>query len=253
MPFYSAYSTDAAHQHAAYFTTRREPRLVGASEARRGSRSSYIGTEVFLALVDPAQAPFSGDLRQLSIQTLCTNRDLPLQMPTGIGKTDFALDAAAPLASIRVISGPSRPYGPLADGALAWRAISHLTLNYLSLVNTTPQEGATALRDLLEVYAAGGDASARKQIDGIRSVHTERVVRRLPGPGPLAFGRGLEIAVLVDELAFAGGSAYLLGAVLSHFLARHVSINSFTETVLRSHGRGEINRWVPQWGARPTL
>ena len=44
----------------------------------------------------------------------------------------------------------------------------------------------------------------------------------------------------VDELAFEGGSAYLLGSVLSHFFNRYVSINSFTETILRSLGRGEI-------------
>ena len=85
LPFYSAYSTDEEHQQSAYFTTRREPRLVSPAQKRRGSRSSYIGTEVFLSLVDPAQAPFSGDLRQLSIQALCTNRDLVLQMPVGLG------------------------------------------------------------------------------------------------------------------------------------------------------------------------
>ena len=69
----------------------------------------------------------------------------------------------------------------------------------------------------------------------------------------LAFGRGLEITIDVDELAFEGGSAFLLGTVLAQFFAGYVSINSFTETVLRSPGRGEIYRWVPQWGARPTL
>ncbi len=253
LPFYSAYSTDGEQKGAAYFTTRREPRLIGASEARRGSRSSYIGSEVFLALVDPEQAPFSADLRQLSIQALCTNRDLPLQMPVGVGTTDLLLDAAAPVASIRVVSGPGRPYGPLVDGAVAWRAISHLSLNYLSLVDATAREGATALRDLLQLYAPGANASARKQIDGVRSVHVGRVVRRLPVSGPLAFGRGVQITVGVDDLAFEGGSAYLLGGVLSQFFARHVSINSFTETVLRSETRGEIGRWVPQWGARPTL
>jgi type VI secretion system protein ImpG len=182
-------------------------------------------------------------LRQLSIQALCTNRDLVLHMPIGIAKSDLTLDVAAPVASIRVVSGPSRPYGPLADGAVAWRAINHLALNYLSLVNTTSQEGATALRDLLQLYAAGADAGTRRQVDGIKSV----------APGPLTFGRGLEISVSVDELAFEGSHAFLLGAVLERYFARHVSINSFTETVLRSETRGEINRWVPQWGTRPTL
>src|SRR5688572_7513296 len=265
LPFYAAYSADEAHQRSAYFTTRREPRLVSAASRRRGVRSSYIGTEVFLALVDSAQAPFSGDLRQLSIQTLCTNRDLVLQMPVGITRSDFTLDAAAPVARIRVVSGPSRPYAPLADGAVAWRAISHLSLNYLSLVDSTAAEGAAALRDLLELYSASSDVSARKQIEGIRSVRVNPVVRRLPAvwrdgaggrgrtPSMLAFGRGVEIVVDVDELAFEGGSAFLLGSVLNHYFARYVSINSFTETALRSLGRGEINRWMPQWGARPTL
>jgi type VI secretion system protein ImpG len=263
LPFYAAYTTDDDQHRAAYFTTRREPRLVPASQRRRGVRSSYIGTEVFLALVDSAQAPFSGDLRQLSIQTLCTNRDLVLQMPVGITRSDFTLDAAAPVARIRVASGPSRPYAPLADGAVAWRAISHLSLNYLSLVDSTDAEGAAALRDLLELYSATSDLSARKQIEGIRSVRVQPVVRRLPpprrdrlsarAPSMLAFGRGVEIAVEVDELAFEGGSAFLLGSVLNQYFSRYVSINAFTETVLRSLGRGEINRWVPQWGARPTL
>jgi type VI secretion system protein ImpG len=258
-PFYATYGTDV-HARAAYFTTRREPRLVSASQKRRGTRSSYVGTEVFLALVDPQHAPFSGDLRQLSVQTLCTNRDLPLQMAVGVAKSDLSLDLAAPVASIGVASGPSRPYAPLADGAVAWRAISHLSLNYLSLVNASEPEGAKALRELLGLYSAGGDAGAKKLIEGVRSVEVSPVVRRLPPAGgparmrsTLAFGRGLEIAVTVDELAFEGTGAYLLGAVLDRFFARYVSINSFTETVLRSVQRGEISRWVPQWGARPTL
>jgi type VI secretion system protein ImpG len=165
-----------------------------------------------------------------------------------------------------VVSGPSRPYAPLADGAVAWRAISHLSANYLSLVNSTAQEGAAALRDVLELYASSADVSARKQIEGIRSVQVQPVVRRLPAadaasPGghaegsasTLAFGRGLEISMEVDELAFEGASALMLGSVLHHYFSRYVSVNSFVETVVRSQGRGEICRWMPQWGARPTL
>ena len=253
LPFYAAYGADQDGQQSAYFTTRREPRLVTAAARRRGVRTSYIGTEVFLSLVDAAQAPFSGDLRQLSIETLCTNRDLVLQMPVGIAAGDLSLDMAAPVKAIRVVSGPSSPYAPIADGAVSWRAISHLSLNYLSLTQSTPEEGAAALRDLLELYAATADVNARRQIEGVRSVRTARVVRRLREPGPLAFGRGLEITLNVDELAFEGASAYLLGAVLDRYFARHVSINSFTETVLRSDARGEISRWGMQQGARPTL
>ena len=252
-PFYAAYSADADRAHTAYFTTRREPRLMSSAQKRRGTRSSYIGTEVFLSLVDSAQAPFGDDLRQLSMQALCTNRDLVLLMPLGSGKSDLMLDVSAPVTSIRVISGPSRPSAPVVDGSVAWRGISHLSLNYLSLVDSPAQEGAASLRDLLDLYAPSADAAAHRQIEGIRSVQVARVVRRLPAAGPIAFGRGLEVTVKVDDQAFHGSSAFMLGAVLAHFFGRYVSINSFTETVLRSDNRGEINRWEPQWGARPTL
>jgi type VI secretion system protein ImpG len=187
------------------------------------------------------------------VQALCTNRDLVLRMPLGSGQTDLVLDIGGPVTSIRVVTGPSRPYAPLADGKVAWRAISPLSLNYLSLVDSTPQEGAAALRELLGLYATQTDQAGARQIEGIRGVAVTSVVRRLPMVGPISFGRGLEIGVSVDERAFTGGSAFLLGAVLDRYFARHVSLNSFTETVLRSDSRGEINRWVPQWGSRPTL
>jgi type VI secretion system protein ImpG len=263
LPFYTAYSADEAGHSHAYFTTRRQLRLLTTEQRRKGVRSSYVGTETFISLVDPMQAPFSGDLRQLSLRVLCTNRDLVLHMPNGQRTTDFTLDSAAPVERIRIVSGPSRPAAPVADGPIAWRAVSHLSLNYLSLVDASAEEGAAALRELLELYASHEDPSARKQIDGIRSVTINPVVRRLPPPAvapgtrrvasTLAFGRGLEIVLDVDEMAFAGGSAFVLGAVLNHYFARHVSINSFTELVLRSQARGEINRWATEWGVRPTL
>lgn len=253
LPFYSADSTDLEHHQPAYFTTRREPRVIPPDQRRRGPRSSYIGSEVYLSLVDATQAPFSADLRQLSVKALCTNRDLVLHMPVGLGASDFSLNIAAPVTSVRTISGPSRPYSAIADRAIAWRAISHLSLNYLSLVNASGPQAAGALRDLLELYATTTDVSARRQIEGIQSVNVRRVVRRLPMRGPIAFGRGLEVTIDVDEMAFEGGSAFLLGAVLERHFARYVSLNSVTELVLRSQSRGEINRWTANWGTRPTL
>jgi type VI secretion system protein ImpG len=75
-------------------------------------------------------------------------------------------------------------------------------------------------------------------------------VRRLPTPGPLAFARGLQIALECDETAFEGGSAFMFAAVLERFFAKYASINSFSETVLRSVQRGEIMRWPARIGGR---
>jgi type VI secretion system protein ImpG len=251
-PLYAAFHDDHP-DHQAYFTVRREPRLLSSSQQRTGFRSSYVGTEVFISIVDPKEAPFTGDLRQLALTTLCTNRDLPLQMPIGVAKTDFTLDAAAPVQSIRCVKGPSKPYSPLAAGALAWRAVSLLSLNYLSLLDANEREGAAALRELLQLYAANVEAAAPRQIEGVRSVAARAVTRRLPVAGPIAFGRGLEITLGVDELAFEGGSAFLFAAVMHRFFTRHVSLNSFVETRLRSASRGEVMCWRPQCGARAIL
>lgn len=249
LPFYSAYHHEGP-QHAAYYTVQREPRLASAAQKQKGARSSYVGSEVFISLVDPEEAPFSAALSQLSIAARVTNRDLPLHMPVGTARSDFVLDTSAPISGVRVIRGPSRPYSALREGAVAWRFVNHLSLNHLSLVNQDERSGAAALREMLELYALAGDPAIARQIEGLRRVSVQPLVRRLPLPGPVSFGRGLQIALEVDELAFQGASPFLFGAVLEQFLARHVSINSFTETVLRTQGRGEIMRWVPRCGKR---
>ncbi|SFO11814.1 type VI secretion system baseplate subunit TssF [Nitrosospira briensis] len=252
LPFYAAYHTESVGKQG-YFTLQREPRLLSVTQKRVGTRSSYIGSEVFLSLVDPEEAPYSSDLRQLAITTLCTNRDLVLQMPLGLGKTDFTLDTAAPLEAIRCVKGPSRPYSPLWTGALAWQFVSHLSLNYLSLMDNSEHEGAAALREMLELYAMTTDAGVKKQIEGVRKLSVRPIIGRLPSPGLITHGRGLEIVLQLEELAFQGNSAFLFGSVMEQFFARYVSLNSFTETVLSSSERGEIMRWRPRCGTRPIL
>lgn len=252
LPFYAAFHSEHP-EHQAYFSLQREPRLLSAAQKRTGFRSSYVGSEVFLSLVDSREAPFDKDLRQLAITARCTNRDLPLTMPVGAGATDFTLEAAAPVVGIRCIKGPSKPWSSLREGNAPWQLISHLSLNYLDLVDSGEGEAAAALREMLELHATLGDAGMAKQIEGLRSVRVKPLVRRFPLPGPLTFGRGLQIELEVDELAFQGGSAFLFGAVMEQFFARHVSINAFTETVLRSASRGEVMRWVPRVGDRAIL
>ena len=115
MPFYAAFHHEA-HDHDAYFSLQREPRLMSTAQQRDGPRSSYIGSEVFLTIVDAREAPYSASLQQLGVKALCSNRDLPLLMPTGQPGGDLALEGTAPLKSIRILKGPSRPLSALREG-----------------------------------------------------------------------------------------------------------------------------------------
>jgi type VI secretion system protein ImpG len=167
--------------------------------------------------------------------------------------TDFTLQLSAPVEAVRCVAGPSKPRPSFAEGDAAWRLISHLSLNYLSLVDTNPEQGAAALRELLSLYADLDELHITRQIEGLRSVTTKPVTRRALVPGPIAFCRGLEITLTCGEESFEGTGVFLLGAVLEQFFAKYVSINSFTETVLRTLGRGEIMRWRTRIGQRHTL
>ncbi|HEX7129556.1 MAG TPA: type VI secretion system baseplate subunit TssF [Rhodanobacteraceae bacterium] len=237
----------------AFYTLRREPRLLSDRQRRVGARSSYVGSEVFIALVDSNDAPYSTQLRQVGMQLLCTNRDLPLQMPVGKSHTDFTLDTGAPVTSIRCVAGPTKPRASSASGETAWRLISHLQLNYVSLLGEGNEQGAAALREMLTLYCDEFDAGARRQIEGVKAVSAQPVVRRIPVPGPISFGRGLEITLTCDDGAFEGTGAFLLGSVMQHFFTRYVSVNSFIETVLRTLERNEVARWPARLGKRQIL
>ncbi|MBX3382429.1 MAG: type VI secretion system baseplate subunit TssF [Phycisphaeraceae bacterium] len=265
-PFYSATDADGddMREAGAYFATHRVPRALSDRERRQGPRASYTGSEVYVSIVDASAAPYSTDIRQLAVETLCTNRDLPLQMPVGKSKTDFTLDVGAPVEHVRVVTGPTPPRPSHAEGDTSWRLISHLTLNYLSITDDRhdPQDtsdaltqrlGSAALRDLLKLYGDIGDPAIRKQIEGVRAVSAEPITRRLPSPGAVAFGRGLQVTVTLEESMFEGLGVFILGAVLDQFFARYVSINSFTETAVRTTERGEIMRWSARVGHRPLL
>ena len=253
-PFYAATARDAdSGRGGAYFAVNRLPRAPSAKEKRGEVRSKYPGSEVFISLVDASAAPYRSDLKQLSVETLCTNRDLPLQIPEKLEGTDFKLEVAAPLLSVRSVAGPTRPSHTHPEGEFAWRLINHLSLNYQSLTDADSGQGAVAFRDLLRLYADNEDPQIAKQIDSVRSVAAKPISRQAPGPGPIAFARGLEVSVTMEEEGFVGTGIFLLGSVLDHFLAKYVSINSFTETVVRSATRGEVMRWPARVGRRHIL
>src|SRR5262249_4846489 len=117
-PFYA--TADAEDRRAdGYFTMRREPRALSELQRRDGTRAGYIGSEGVPALVDPREAPYSSQIRQLGVEVLATNRDLPLLIPVGSDR-DFSLAVSAPVTGVRCLRGPSRPRSAVPEGEMAW-------------------------------------------------------------------------------------------------------------------------------------
>lgn len=252
LPFYGLKDEHVPAQDAAFYTVQRKPRLLSSKHFTSGARSAYLGQEMFISLVDSHEAPYSSKLAQLGIKTLCSNRDLPMQIPLGQKNGDFTLGVNAPVDKIRCVAGPTRPDVQAASGEYAWRLVNHLSLNYLSLIDDNPDEGAAALRELLQLYNNGNTVSER-QINGLLSVSARAVTRRLPIPGPISFGRGMEIIIKFDRTCFEAGGMFMFGSVLTEFFRKYVSINHMTETIVLTDNNTEVAKWPVKTGLRPLL
>jgi type VI secretion system protein ImpG len=175
-------------------------------------------------------------------------------MAVGVGRTDFTMALNVPVNAVRCVTGPTLPKPSHTEGRFFWRLISHLSLNYLTLVDSAKgDEGAAGLRELLGLYIEENDRQAVRQVEGLLTVKSRPIIRRVAAPGPISFARGLEITLTFDEAAFEGTGVFMLGAVLEQFFAKYVSLNSFTETVVRTKQRGEIMRWPSRMGIRQIL
>lgn len=250
-PFYSAEDfTPISETHPAYYSLRRRMRQRSEKQRLKGTRTSYLGSEVYLTLTDRTQAPYPGDIKQLAVKALCTNRDLPMLTAVGSGDTDFSLPEGGPVSEIRAIVPPTRPRPSLADGQQAWQLISHLSLNYLSIADADRGQAASALREIVGLYTPLGDPALTKQMEGLVSVVSRPIVRRMAEDVLSTAVRGIEMRVGFDESFFEGTGCYLLGAVLEAFFAKYVALNSFTETVIHSQQRGDIARWPARSGRR---
>jgi type VI secretion system protein ImpG len=260
-PLYSA--TAARSATGLSYTIRRLPRRRTIEEKKYGPVSDYAGTDVFLSLGERSDPDELQRVAEISVEALCTNRHLAERLPVGESGADFRLLDDVEL-TLRCIAGPTRALepaltasvgkGPDASiGDVAWRLVSMLSLNHLGLVERAAGDGAKALRETLVLFADLADNATERKIRGIRSLDARPIVRRLRQPHGAAAARGLEITVVLEEKAFEGSGAFLLGAILDRFFAEYVAINHFTQTVVRSPERGEIMRWPPRIGLRGVL
>ncbi len=233
-PFY-------AFRHA----TRHENKCFWHAVRRPSTAPNDEGTEVFLTLTDLGGRPTKPGAEALTVRCTCTNRDLPGRLPFGNETGDFELEAVPivkKVVSLRKPGSSLRP--PLGRGAL-WRLISHLSLNYLSLVD----EGKEAFQEILSLYNFSESPHLRRQIQGIVSIHSRRHMAPVSSEHGIAFARGSRVEIQLDEDQFVGGGVYLFLSVLERFLGLYTSMNSFTQLVAFTNQRKEIlKEWPPRSG-----
>jgi len=250
VPLYALGALMYDWREALFFVPRLTMRRLSTKAQRLQRRGDYIGTETYISLSAPGNPDRIGEIRELAIKALVTNRELAGEL-TFRGTQHFAVPGG-PVRAVSVLRSPSKPRPPLGLTDGAWRIIAHLTPNYATLA---PEIGddPSMLRDHLALYGRQDDAAMRRQIDGILGVSSRPVVRRIPGRGQMAVARGSNIKLRLDDGAYHNSRIFLFGAVVERFLAEFATINSFTETIVETAAEGVVSKWPARIGRRPMI
>ncbi|HEY1283987.1 MAG TPA: type VI secretion system baseplate subunit TssF [Steroidobacteraceae bacterium] len=220
--------------------------------ARRPTQGSGSGLDCFVRLVDLDLNPNLPANWVLSVQTTCTNGNLPSRLPFGGGHPHLRLmKPIATVTSVTAVTAPS-PSLRLPNRAQGWwRLVSHLLLNHLSI--TGGERGANALRELLMLYDFRDSRDTRALIDSLVSIDSKQRTARVSGQRG-ALCRGIEIELLLDDRVAAESGIFLLTAVLERVFALQANVNSFTQLSVALRGKpGFLHRWPPRAGHRPLL
>ena len=217
---------------------------------KASTRANDDGTEMFISLVDSSYRSARTGSETLTIRCTCTNRDLPSRLPWGNESGDFELESGAGVKRIVSLRKPTNSLRPPLRRGLQWRLISHLSLNFLSLV----EEGRGALQDILRLYNFTDETSLERQISGISEVKSKRHFARVLSEHGISFARGIRVEMEFDEENFVGSGVYLFASILEQFLGLYASLNSFSQLVVSSKQRKEVLReWRPRAGRKILL
>jgi type VI secretion system protein ImpG len=221
--------------------------------ARRPAGGRDKGTEVHLTLVDSDFDPAGPADEVLSVEALCTNRNLPTLLPYGGGWPALTLaGGGAAVKRITCLTAPTVPIRMSARGQYRWRLLSHLSLNHLSLCDG--EEGAAALREILMLYDLRDSNEIRAMLDGILAVESRPAAARVASRHWGAICQGNDVTVELDEGRFMGHGLFLFAAVLERFLGAYTTINSFVRLAVKLRGRqGYLRKWPARSGNRHLL
>ena len=234
-PFYS-------YRHA---TMRDKKQTFWHGNRRPSTRRNSEAIDVYLSLVDLSGKPVRPNVDTVTVRLTCTNGDLPSRLPFGNDKGDLDLEGAAPIKRILLLKKPTGTIRPPTGRNALWRLISHLSLNYLSLV----EDGREALQHILRLYNFTDSAYIQKQIEGVTKVDSARHFARVISEHGISFARGTRVNVELDEEQFVGGGVYLFASVLERFMGLYVSMNSFSQLVITTTQRREVlEHWPPRAG-----
>ncbi len=199
--------------------------------------------DTYVSFVDSAgeTSPIEG--QTATFRLTCSNRRLPEALQ--LGDIQVPSDSSPAFVKFRNITVPTASVMPPIGTDLHWRLLSHLSLNYVSLVDVE------ALRGVLELYnfqvlrdprAARANTRRLQGIHALQAEPAEALVR-----GSVVRGTAITLEALEDH--FAGeGDLFLFATIVNEFLSLHATLNSFTQFTVHGLQGGERIEWPHRIG-----
>ncbi len=216
--------------------------LFWSSYRLPSNQADVEGSDVFLNFLDFDFTPQKPADQTIFAHVLCTNRNLAQHLTAG---ASLHVDDQVPSSKVTCLGRPTQQVNAVMQGEILWRIISQLSLNHLTLTGT--DQGLSAFKEMLRLYAEANKSTANEEISGIESIQYETVTRRMSNEAWRGFVQGLSVNLTSTSVRCDGSSTFLMASVLSHFLSIYVNINSFVELSLTSTNMPGI--WK-QWPAR---
>lgn len=229
-----------------YYKTQRVESATESGTALYMTFPGQVGSPQLGA--EAGSAPTLVDRETISLELVCTNRQLPRSL--GAGEVCIPGENTPAFATFKNLDPPTPAVPPPLRGDVFWGLLGHLSLNHLSL--TQPDR----FRELLGLYHFRAQVdrqaavSLRRRQDGILDLRAKPETRVLGA----SVVRGMKVEIKVDEEAFGSqGETHLFGSILDSFFAQYVSLNAYSRVVLTGEKFGEVHTWPPRSGCRTIL
>jgi type VI secretion system protein ImpG len=221
----------AAFRHRGGMLRHDMPERYYHTHMRRGPSGRY---DTWLVLGGHAWEQASSLPREtLTLSVTGTNGMLPRRALREAGITRMR-GGFTNIGAVRNLTAPTLPVYPPTGERYQWRVLSHLSPNYLSLLDAEILRGSLALYDWTD-----GELNSRR-INAITDVQHRPLSRLVKG----GLMRGVEITVTLDVSHFAGaGDLELFGSMLNRFLGLYASVNLYTKLVIVAQPTGRRIEW----------
>lgn len=209
------------------------------------------GCDTLISLQDQTLCPASPIDQTLSVNGLCSNRNLVESLRIG---DRMQLIGAGAMQDAQVVTRPTLFKPARLQGQSMVQLLSQLHLNLRSLVSGDSEQVLRRLQQLLTLYSDPMNPSHAKQIEGMVAVTARASVKCLGPDAWRGHYRGTHISLTLDEHCFEGANPLLLAQTLSHFLGLYTTPNHFVQLQLLSYQReGVWKQWHPRIGEQVIL